>query len=180
MYFHRLLLILDCLKLRQVINWCFPICQGVLTADHCPGVSGCRSVIRFKGVEDTQDHIVDLSGLDVTIRFNNTSGKPVWLVSVHRIPVGVSVCKLSHRLYLVNLWIDRCLYSARYSHHDSIIRNSTTVIVLKPAHALETAHNAFWNRIPANPMTPDIKTNASQSHTFDSLLTSTTFFQENR
>ena len=52
---------------------------GKFHAAYCPGVSGCRAVIKFE--DGIDDHLLDLGDLDLVIHFNNTSGRPVWLVS---------------------------------------------------------------------------------------------------
>jgi len=47
-----------------------------MTANYCPNVSGCRSVIRFENVDDMKT--INLKTKDIELRFNSI--RPVWLV----------------------------------------------------------------------------------------------------
>ncbi|XP_013408769.1 laminin subunit alpha isoform X2 [Lingula anatina] len=60
------------------------IYKGTFRADYCPGVSGCRAVVRWDGTLDPT--IVDIPYNDFSLVFNNTADSQLWLDYILAIP----------------------------------------------------------------------------------------------
>ena len=54
--------------------------SGKFEPSFCPSQSGCRSVVSFEDQIDPE--LIDIVG-NISISFNNTAGKPIWIVSIY-------------------------------------------------------------------------------------------------